>query len=197
MAMNHMFVQLTAEEAEAKGPWHIAEVERNGIWRSASSNAALGKTYMTRAGAFCTFFLQDGCKGEYFVDSVTTAACKFFFKNKSDRDGFKEIFAEEAQKSQRLIPDFSSRIRSCDEGTIVEAYYYFIDTQYLRRMSQDGFGSDARALFLWAKHNCTGRIWMTDAALVFETAEDAALFKLKHYRDHPPSERKAEVAVPF
>lgn len=182
----HPFTKATTDLLQS-GCWYIAEVEN--LWRSTSSSGIItGKTLMTRQGAFAAFFVQ-GEGWDHCVSNIGTGKILFYFRSEQVRDNFLHAMVEAGSVTDKLIPDWSDRIRRQPEGTMVEATFYYAGLDYIKNLKADAFGTDARALFVWAMENCTGRVWQNEQCLVFEHASDAALYKLKFYGDKPPAER--------
>lgn len=182
----HPFTKATDELLQT-GAWYVAAVEN--IWRSTGSAfSGSGNTLMTRHGAFASFFVQ-GDGWDHCVSNIATGKIHFYFRSEGIRDKFLELMESAQAETDKLIPDWHDRVKRQPEGTMVEATLYFAKPEYVKRLKTDAFGTDARALYVWAKENCTGRVWQNETCLVFDNAEDAALYKLKFFGHEPPSEK--------
>jgi hypothetical protein len=181
------------------GAWFITEAE---VWclrgpSATNPNSAGGqrRPMTTRTGAFLIFFGQDHRDEPFHISSLATGPQKFYFRSEELRDRFKKVVAEQSEQDYALLSDWwPGSPAEFAEGRISEVHLFYTNRDYLREMQNDPFGASARALYRWASENCVKPVRLSDTALVFGCAEDAALFKLKFYRHEPPVE---EELIPF
>lgn len=103
-----------------------------------------------------------------------------YFVSQFERDEFHKFF-----NSKELMEDLDDQLFPCLEHMDIEDFQARGVTIMMAPVDDLGSITQALKFWMWARDNCVGEIWRLDRAgdggdlMVFEKAEDFALYKLK------------------